>query len=131
VKRITVIAEDKKGLIANLSELLAEKGINVLSINAQTDSGNAYIRLRVEPYDEALALLRDTGYQAVSDDVIVLRIKDEPGNLARIARKLTENGMDIRGVTMVKRSGDFCVVAVSTDDQEKAVQLLGEHLLDI
>ncbi len=131
MKRITVIAENRKGLIAELSELLADNGINILSINAQSEGTSAYLRLRVSPYDQALALLRDVGYQAVSDDVLVLRIPDEPGNLARIARSLADNDVDIRGLTMVQRSESFCIVAVATDNQSLACDILKEHLLDI
>ena len=131
MKRITVIAADRKGLIADLSEELAQDGLNILSINAQSFSGSAYVRLRIEPYDKALSLLRDKGYQAVSDDVIVLRIADQPGSLARIARSLTENDVDIRGVTMIQRADDFCIVAVATDNQALASEILQEQLLEI
>ena len=131
MKRITVIAEDRKGLIADLSEEMAQGGLNILSINAQSLDGNAYLRLRIEPYDKALCLLRDKGYQAVSDDVIVLRIADQSGSLARIARSLAENDVDIRGVTMIQRADNFCIVAVATDNQALASEILQEQLLEI
>ncbi|ORJ57429.1 hypothetical protein [Geothermobacter hydrogeniphilus] len=131
MKRITVIAGDRKGLIADLTELLAAGGVNILTINAQCAAGSAYLRLRAEPYDRALALLRDAGYQAVSDQVLVLRIPDRPGNLARVARRLAEQGVDIRGLTMVQRDAGFCVVAVATDDRDTARQVLREDVLDI
>jgi hypothetical protein len=131
MKRITLITADGKGLIATLSELLAHGGINILSINAQSEGGSAYVRLRVAPYDRALALLRDAGYQAVSDDVLILRIPDRPGNLARIARNLADHKVDIRGLTMVQRADAFCVVAVATDNQDLARSILRDHLLEI
>ena len=131
MKRITVITDDHKGLIAELSEMLAAEGINILSIHAQTDSGKAFVRLRAEPYDQALVLLRDNGYQAISDEVIILRIKNEPGNLARIARLLADNHVDIRGLTMIQATGLFRIVAVATDNQELSCDILKEHLLEI
>jgi hypothetical protein len=131
MKRITVIAEDRKGLIAELSELLADDGINILSINAQSVGTSAYVRLRVTAYDQALALLRDAGYQAVSDDVLVLRIPDQPGSLARIARQLADNDLDIRGLTMVQRTEDYCIVAVATDNQTLESEILRQQLLEI
>jgi len=131
MKRITVIAEDRKGLIADLSEMLADGGVNILTINAQGEGTRAYLRLRVEPYDLALALLRDAGYQAVSDDVLILRVADRPGALARIARSLAEKELDIRGLTMVQRGEGFCVVAVATDNQPLAKDLLKQDLLEL
>lgn len=131
MKRITVISDDHKGLIADLSEMLAAEGVNILSINAQIDNGNAYLRLRTEPYDQALVLLRDHGYQAISDEVIILRIKHEPGNLARIARRLADNNVDIRGLTMIQSTRLFGLVAVATDNQDLSREILKEHLLEI
>ena len=131
MKRITVISDDHKGLIADLSEMLAAEGVNILSIDAKSDRDNAFVRLCAEPYDQALVLLRDNGYQAISDEVIILRLEHELGNLARIARRLADNNVDIRGLTMIQSTEYFGIVAVATDNQDLAREILKEHLLEI
>lgn len=131
MKRITVIATDRKGLIADLSEKLEANGINIIAIDAIEEDGTAFIALNVDKYDEALALLRETEFQAVPDEVIVVRIEDRPGGLAQVSRRLSEADISIRGMTMLQRDAGWCAVAVTTDDNDRALEILHDLLLDI
>lgn len=131
IHRITVVTRDRNGLMADLSSKLGEAGIDILSINAVEKDGNAYIRLEVDEYDKALAALRETEFQAVPEEVVLLRIDDEPGGLARISRRLADNDIGIRAMTMVDRSEGHCVVALHADDNEKAREVLGEAVLEV
>lgn len=126
MKRITIVAADRKGLIADLSELLERAGVNINTIDALDEDGTAYITLEVDRYDETLALLRETEFQAVPEEVLVIRIEDRPGGLARIARRLAENDVGIRGMTMLQRSNGWCAVALATDDNEKSKKILAD-----
>lgn len=130
MKRITVVAVDRKGLIADLGELLEHAGVNINSIDAIDEDGTAYITLEVDRYDETLTLLRDSEYQAVPEEVLVIRIEDRPGGLARISRRLAENDVGIRGITMLQRANGWCAVAVATDDNEKSRVVLAEFVME-
>ncbi|HEX6928879.1 MAG TPA: ACT domain-containing protein [Gammaproteobacteria bacterium] len=130
MKRIMVVAADRKGLIADLSELLEQAGVNINSIDAVDEDGTAYISLEVDRYDETLVLLRDSEYQAVPEEVLVIRIEDRPGGLARIARRLSENDVGIRGMTMLQRTNGWCAVAVTTDDNGKSRTVLVDVLME-
>ncbi|HEX6929913.1 MAG TPA: hypothetical protein VF267_11710 [Gammaproteobacteria bacterium] len=124
MKRIMVVAADRKGLIADLGELLERSGVNINTIDALDEDGTAYITMEVDRYDEALNLLRDSEFQAVPEEVLVIRIEDRPGGLARIARRLAENDVAIRGMTMLQRANGWCAVAVATDDNGRTRELL-------
>lgn len=130
MKRITVVAVDRKGLIADLSELLERNGVNINSIDAEEEDGTAYIALEVDRYDETLTLLRDSEYQAVPEEVLVIRIEDRPGGLAQVARRLSESDIGIRGITMLQRANGWCAVAVATDDNEKSRNVLKDVLME-
>lgn len=129
MKRIMVVAADRKGLIADLGELLEKNGVNINSIDAVDEKGAAYITLEVDRYDETLNLLRDSEYQAVPEEVLVIRIEDRPGGLARVARRLAEHDVAIRGMTMLQRSNGWCAVAVATDDNGKCREVLVDCLV--
>lgn len=131
MKRIMVVAADRKGLIADLSELLERHGVNINAIDAADENGTAYITLEVDRYDETLNLLRDSEYQAVPEEVVVIRIEDRPGGLARIARRLAENDVAIRGMTMLQRANGWCAVAVATDDNARSREVLAEYVADM
>lgn len=130
MKRITVIATDRKGLMAELSEKLEANGINIVSIDAIEEDGTTFIALSVDKYDEALALLRETEFQAIPDEVLVVRIDDKPGGLANVSRRLAEADIGIRGMTMLQRHSGWCAVAVTTDDNDRALEVLKDLLLE-
>lgn len=124
MKRIMVVAADRKGLIADLGELLERNGVNINTIEAVDEGGTAYIALEVDRYDETLNLLRDSEFQAVPEEVLVIRIEDCPGGLARTARRLAASDIDIRGMTMLHRTNGWCAVAVATSDNGRAREVL-------
>lgn len=130
MKLITVVASDRKGLLADLSELLERAGININSIDAVDEDGMAYVTLDVDRYDETLALLRDSEYQAVPEEVLVIRIEDKPGGLARVSRRLAENEIGIRAMTMLQRTNGWCAVAVATDENNRAREVLVDSLME-
>lgn len=130
MKRIMVVAADRKGLIADLSELLERTGVNINTIDAVDEDGTAYITLEVDRYDDTLNLLRDSEYQAVPEEVLVIRIEDRPGGLARVARKLAENDIAIRGMTMLHRANGWCAVALATDDNARSREVLADSVME-
>lgn len=130
MKRITVVATDRKGLIADLGELLERAGVNINSIDAVDEDGMAYVTLDVDRYDDTLALLRDSEFQAVPEEVLVIRIEDKPGGLARVSRRLAESDVGIRAMTMLQRMNGWCAVAVATDDNDRARETLADCLME-
>jgi hypothetical protein len=65
----------------------------------------------------------------VSNDVVLFQVEDAPGSLARAARQLAEDSLDIRTMQTLGRSAGCCVVAIATSDNERARALLGDRLL--
>ena len=130
MKRILVVAADRTGLIADLGELLERHGVNINTIDAVDEDGTAYITLETDRYDETLNLLRDSEYQAVPEEVLVIRIEDRPGGLARIARRLAEHDVAIRGMTMLQRTNGWCAVAVATDDNGRCREVLVDCVIE-
>lgn len=123
---IRVIVPDRPGLLAELTEVLAVSDINVEQIVVESQGNCAVIRMSVENEDEALRVLTGAGYDAVSDAVLLARIEDRPGALAQLSRVLGDAQLNIRSMHHVRREGGQAVVAISTDDNERARALIGE-----
>jgi hypothetical protein len=79
--------------------------------------------------DDALECLAAAGYQAVTDDVVLAKIADKAGALAQVSRRLAEANINIRALHHVRRDDGFAVVAISTDDNARAREALGEDML--
>jgi hypothetical protein len=129
MRRITIVCSDRQGLIADVTELISSHRLNLISIDAHTLGQDAVLRLEVEDEDRALSALTQAGYQAMTEDVLMVTVADQPGALARVARRLSEAQMDIRGVSFISRRGGQCIVALDTNDNASARKLLADMSL--
>ncbi len=129
MKQITIVAESAPGLLAQVSEILAARGINIETLHAETVQDYGVVILTVDRYDEALAALRDAGLHAVSEDAIIIRIVDEPGALARISRRFHDAEIRLRSVRIIRRSSGSGLVALSTERTERALELVKDVLV--
>lgn len=128
MKPFTLITSDRKGLVAEITEVLGRAGINILGLKAKSVASNALVEISADRPDDAMHSLSAHGFNVVSDDVITLKLQDQPGALAQITRQLSDAGLSIRGISTLQRQGGLCYVAVSTDDDAKARDLLGSVL---
>jgi hypothetical protein len=129
VQRITLVTSDRPGLLAEITGILAAKGINIRSVVAESVGTNGILHIDLEDADTALSVLAAAGYNAVSDEVLLVRVEDRAGALAELSRRLMESDVAIRALNMVQRGEGWAVVAVSTDDNIAARKLFEEQLL--
>ncbi len=130
MKQITIITPpDRPGTIADIAEILAARGVNILDMDATDDHAHGVVILEAEPYDEALHALTEGGFQAVSEEVLVIRIKDEVGALARVASRFRGPGINIQAMRIIRRDGGWVSVALSTDNNDLARTLLEDCLV--
>ena len=132
MKQITIITPpDQPGTLADIAERLAARDVNILDIDGTDDHAHAVIFLEAEPLDQALDALAEGGYHAVSEDVLVIRIADEPGALARVAARFREPKINILAMRIIRRDGGWASVLLSTSDDERARTLLEDCLVAV
>ena len=127
MKQITVVVNDEPGVVADITTALADNDINIDGLNA---IGIAkVIILTVDKYDLALTVLRDKGYQAITEDALVIRIEDKPGALARIALRFKDSQINIRSMRIVRRYENFCLAAIVCDQSNDAKHLIEDVIV--
>ena len=129
MKQIAVVAEDKVGLLADISYILGKAKINIESIVVQVQGGKAVINLAVKDDEKATRMLASNGYHVLSSEVMLVKLKDEPGELSRLSAKLRGAGINIESLYMVARGGGFCVSALKVDKPKKARKLLAPFMM--
>lgn len=130
MKQITILTPaDRPGIVADVAERLGASGVNILQMNVSDDHAHGVIFLEAEPYDQALRVLADAGYDAISEELIAIRIKDEPGALARVAARFREPQINIHSMRFVRRDGGCATVILSTNNNDRARALLADCLI--
>jgi hypothetical protein len=130
MKQITIITPaNQPGTVADIAERLSARGVNIVEMNATDDHVHGVIFLEAEPYDEALRVLADAGYHAISEELIAIRIKDEPGALAKVSARFREPQINIHSMRFARRDGGWATVILTTSDNQRARTLLSDCLV--
>ena len=129
MKQITIVTKNRDGLTADISAVLGENDINIESLDAEEVVGMGVVTLTVNHYNRALPALRDAGWQAVTEDAFVIRVKDKPGALARVAKRFKGAGIHVRSIRIIQHEGEWGMVAVSAEPIEEARALVKDKLL--
>lgn len=122
--RIIIMAKNEVGVIADISRVLADNEINIETISAEALDDKGTIALTTNDYDGALRALTDAGFKTVTDDSLLVSLRDEPGALAKVAEKLKQGGVNIQSLHILDRHGEYTTVSIMTDNREKAESLM-------
>ena len=125
ITRIVVMANNQVGVIADITAVLANAGINLESIDTEASSEQEAVVLTTDNSDRALYVLNQAGYKAVGDEVLVLRLRDEPGTLAQVAENLKQAGVNIRSMHILNRHGGYAMIALTTNDRARTLDAIG------
>ena len=128
MKQITIFTKNRVGFTADIAAVLGDNNINIESLDAEEVEGMGVVTLTVDHYNRALHALRDSGWHAVTEDAFVMRVKDEPGALARVAKRFKDAGIHVRSIRIIQHEGQWGMVAVSADSVEEARALVRNKL---
>ncbi|WP_339138689.1 MAG: hypothetical protein WGN25_10165 [Candidatus Electrothrix sp. GW3-4] len=130
MKQISVVVEEQPRFpLADITELMAANDINIDTIESETVGNASVIVMTVNKYDLALRALRDASFNAITEDCLLIKLKDEPGALAKIARKFKEADLHIRSFHIISRNNDTSIAAISTERTEQAMKLVEDILV--
>ena len=129
MKQITIVEADRAGLAADITEALAAANVNIDSITAESIGSAMVAILTVDNYDAALRALAARGFQAFSEEVIVIQVEDRPGELARIMRRFKDANINLRSIRPIRRSGTTALVALGTERTKEAMELVKDVMV--
>ena len=129
MKEIMIITPQQDGLLAQVSKVLAEASINIEALEAMDVKSFSVLQLEVDNYNLALETLRNAGFDAMTEDVIVVNVKDEPGSIARLTQRLQEAGVHLRSARILHRREGEALVALSMERTEDALELIKDLLV--
>jgi len=116
----------RPGVLATLARTLAEAGVNITAVSAEGGGGRGKIRLLVNDSVRARRALRKAKYRFVEEPAFVMRLRNKPGGLARVADKLARARINIRSAyaTTTGRRAATVVLTVG-GNAAKARKVLG------
>ena len=128
MKSITVVSDDKVGLLAEISYVLANANINIESMDFDVVGKKAIVSLTVGDAESAKTALTSGGYRVAEENCLFVKLSDKPGEFNRVASTLAHEGINIERVHMITRQGKQVILSLVVDDPEPASRILHDYL---
>jgi len=126
-RQLTVAWQNRPGELANFCEALAAAGINIVALATAEAGEYGAVRLLVDDFDGARRVFQDNGVAHTSIEVLVCELPSRPGMLARIARALSDNRINIEYFYASSCTGaDSAIGVFKVSDAKAADALLAE-----
>jgi len=121
--QLTVSLKSKPGVLAQLAKTLADAGVNITTLSADAVSGRGKVRVIVNDAVEAKRALRRAKYRFSEEPAFVVRLRNKPGSLARVAGKLAKEKVNIKSAyaTTAGRGGATVVFTVGSTKKARKV----------
>ena len=129
MNRIIITVRDEVGVIADISKALADESINIEAINTEVAGEKGVVILTTNEPDRALRVLMNAGFRAISDEATVIRLRDEPGALAKVAEKFKVAGVNIQSMHILGRQDGYAMIGLTTDDTAEARRSIGDEFV--
>ncbi|MHB0959736.1 MAG: ACT domain-containing protein [Pirellulaceae bacterium] len=122
-KQLSLFLVNKPGVLADVCQTLGEHEINIRGISVSDTVDHAVVRLVVDDPTKAIHILGEHGVLVVETDVLALQVANEPGALAKVARKFARGKINIEYAYGTADSG---TLFLRLSDVRKGKELLSE-----
>jgi hypothetical protein len=126
---LIVEVENRPGEMAEVTETLANRGINILVFGVGVGDRSA-LGLVASDEQGSRSALDDAGIAYRELPVLHVKMKDKPGQAADVCRRLADDGINIELWLPVDTSKDKFTVALGVDNIEAARETLREQLVE-
>lgn len=125
IKQLSVFIENKPGQLSIPCKILADAGIDIVTLALADTQQFGILRLIVKPWQKVKTLLEQAGCVVKVTDVVAIEVKDRPGGLAEIIKTIDDAKLNIEYMYAFTCGGDGKAVLVFRfDDVDLAIKNL-------
>lgn len=120
MKEFKIYVKHHPGELAKVTEVLANRAVNIKAISSEAFGGEATLRIVTNDVTTTKNALDEAGAKYDLNDLLTLSLIDRPGELSKIAKKLGRAKINIQSIYILGQKGGKTEVALVVDDMEKA-----------
>jgi len=121
-KEFSVKLANKSGELARVTDILEKDGVNIRSISTEPQA--EVVRLVTSDPEKTRKSLSQSNMQFSERNLLVAKLEDKPGELARVSRALAKEGINIDAAYMLDKDSKHVHVALAVSDEDKARNIL-------
>ena len=123
-KQFVIQVANKPGEMARLAEQLAARGVDLRAIGGGGLGETGHFIMTTADDDGAREVLEAGGWTFLEGESLLAEVDDWPGGMARLARELSDAGVNVLGHLFIGRWSDRATFAFVVDDPDKARPIL-------
>ena len=124
-QQLSVTMPNKIGLLAEVTIFIAAAKINIEAICAYEMEDEGCFMLITNSTAKTKKILLNMGAEVETDDVIMVEMPNKPGQIHRVAKKISDAGIDVHYVYGSPARGKMTIIFKTADDK-KAIRLLNK-----
>ncbi len=122
--QISVFVKNRVGILSELCTALSEANINIRGLSTVVEADWAIVGLIVDDADKTKEVLREQNLNFGEATVLTVPMDNIPGQIAKVAKKLSEQHINILHASLTAE-GERCLLILMTTDNKKANEILG------
>ena len=127
-EELVITTINKVGLLADISVMLANEGINVEAAVGYEIGRMAKLMLVTNANLTIVNQLRKKRYKSVKEtEVLLIELENKPGALKVVTTELKANKIDLKHLYVTTSAGGWSRMVVQTSDNETAMAVLNKY----
>ena len=120
--QLSLRIDNKPGHLIAPCKLLADAGVNVVTLSLADREDFGTLRLIVRDWQAARDALQAAGWKVEVHDVLAIEVRDQPGGLVGLLEVFRAAGLNVGYMyAFTARRGDSAVMIFSFDDLDAAI----------
>lgn len=132
IHQLSLFLENKPRQLRSPIKILAETGIDILTMSLADTKQFGILRLIVQDYQRAKSVLEQAGCVVNVTEVVAVEVPDEPGGLDSVLAVIEEGELNVEYVySFTSRRGDRAVLVFRFQDPDAAMNVLADKQIAV
>jgi len=124
MKQFSIEIKNRVGELARVTEILAEGAINIVAIASESAGPKPMVHIVTADHASARRALEQSGRDFKEQDILVVKVLDRPGELAKVARRLAREAVNVESIYIFGKVRGYTEFALAVDNLVKAKKIL-------
>jgi hypothetical protein len=126
MKDCSIQLTNHPGDLARVAQALGRRGVNIKALAGLSIGGTAMARILPDDIVAARSALEAANIRFTESEVHVVLLENKAGELANVANRLGDAGVNLEAIYITGLAGDLIELAIVSDNPKKTKKILEE-----
>ena len=127
MKTVTIVADDRVGLLADISYILGKSSVNIEGLCVDVIGGKAIVALDVKDPSKTISTLENNGFKTTDPSSIVIKVANN--SMEKITEMLGVEKIKVTELATLSADSNDGIFALNVDKPRKANRVLSPFML--